>query len=271
MGCSNPTPVHFWSHDFDVEPGATYRYRARLVFVNPMYGRKSSLDESLHEFADAKLSRSEWSGWGEPVDVSWDEYYFLTGASAGNSAIGSASATAELYRFYYGYWRKSTVALQPGDRFVSQIELPAGLQRWDVQRPAAAQAWKPDAGEAEEAAVKQPKGVEELLLPPTLAVAADSWMLDAVESPMATAGIGGLAEVPLEILVRGPDGQIASRSPRIDQNTPLYAVIKASAELGQDQLPRVPTGQQDPLSRGSGGDGRGGDGRGLGGDGGGGG
>jgi len=232
--------VHFWSHDFDVESGATYRYRTRLVFVNPMYGRKSSLDESLHELADAKLTRSEWTNWGEPVRVSWDEYYFVTGASSGDVGIGSASANAELYRFYYGYWRKSEVSLQPGDRFVSEIELPEGLQQWDVENPAEGQAWKPDDGSTEGGEVEQADGVAELLLPTEMAVATDSWLLDVVQSPVVTTGISGSARASLEALIRGPDGQISSRSSRIDKSLPLYSIIKASAALGEDQIPRVP-------------------------------
>jgi hypothetical protein len=231
--------VHFWSHDFDVEAGATYRYRTRLVFVNPMYGRKSSLDESLHELADAKLTRSEWTQWGVPVSVSWDEYYFLTGASAGSSSFGSASANAELYRFYYGYWRKSEVGLQPGDQFVSEITLPEGLQRWDVEKPAEEQAWKPEIEGAEEE-VEQADGVAELLLPTDLVIEADSWLLDVIQSPVVTAGIGGQAQASLEALVRGPDGQISSRSHRVDQSLPLYSIIKASSEIGEEQLPRIP-------------------------------
>lgn len=234
--------VHFWTHDFDVEPGATYRYRTRLVYVNPLFGRKSSLDESLHELADSKLVRSDWSQWGDSVDVSWDEYFFLTGASPGNSAISTASATAELYRFYYGYWRKSQVALEPGDRFIAEIELPEGLQRWNVEEAAQEQAWKPAEldEEGNEQEVEQAEGVEDLLLPEELVVEANAWLLDVVASPMVTAGIGGQTTALFEALVRGPDGQIATRSPRIDEGLPLYSIIKASAELGEDQLPRIP-------------------------------
>ncbi len=235
--------VHFWSHDFDVEPGATYRYRTRLVFVNPLFGRKSSLNESLHEYAESKLTRSEWSSWGESVDIGWDEYYFLTGANAGTSALSTASATAELYKFYYGYWRRSQVALEPGDRFIASVDLPDGLQRWDVERPAQEQAWKapPEGETASSSSIEQPEGIDELLMPNEITVEADSWLLDVVASPMTTPGIGGTTStVSYEAFIRGPDGRIVSRSPRQDQNSPLYALIESSAELGEDQLPRVP-------------------------------
>lgn len=256
--------VHFWVHDLAVEPGATYRYRTRLVFVNPLFGRKSSLDESLHELADAKLVRSDWSEWSEPVGVSWDEYFFLTGAAPGETGnIGKTSATAELYRFYYGYWRKSVVSLEPGDRFVAEIDLPEGLQKWDVARPADAQAWKPPAetpevGSSPTEAVEQVEGLEELLLPTKIAVSADAWLLDVVASPVASTGIGGQSALSYEALVRGPDGQITSRSPTLDAKEPLLAVIKASADAGKDQLPRIP-GQAPRQARGLGRDGFGGD------------
>lgn len=232
--------VHFWSHDLNVEPGATYRYRTRLTLVNPMYGRKSSLDESLHELADAKLAYSPWSEWSEPTSVSWDEYFFLTNASAAElSTMGKTTASAELYRFYYGYWRKSEVSLEPGDRFVAQIKLPEGLQKWDIERPAEEQAWKPAVEGATEA-IEQPAGLSALLLPTTLPVSADAWLLDVVNSPEASLGIGGQSRSSFEALVRGPDGLISSRSPAADAAQPLLAVIKASAEVGKDQLPRIP-------------------------------
>jgi len=240
--------VNFWVHDLAVEPGATYRYRTRLVFVNPMYGRKSSLDESLHELADAKLTISPWSEWSEPVGVSWDEYFFLTSATPGEAGnVGKTSATAELYRFYYGYWRKTEVALEPGDVFAAQVKLPDGLQRWDVEREASVQAWKPILEDAQNTSgnntnpeLTQVEGIEEYLLPKTLPVSADAWLLDVVASPMASAGIGGSSTLSYEALVRGPDGQITSRSPSQDAALPLLAVIKASAELGANQLPRIP-------------------------------
>ena len=232
--------VSYWVHDLNVDAGATYRYRTRLVFVNPLYGRKSSLDESLHELADAKLVRSDWSDWSQPVGVSWDEYFFLTNATSpdvGN--IGKTSATAELYKFYYGYWRKSVVSLEPGDVFAGEISLPEGLQKWDTEREADAQAWKPSPENATEA-VEQVSGLDEYLLPTRLPVSADAWLLDVIASPMAGEGIGGLSKATYEALVRGPDGQITSRSPSIDAVQPLLALIKASADLGASQLPRIP-------------------------------
>jgi hypothetical protein len=235
--------VSFWVHDLDVEAGATYRYRTRLVFVNPLFGRKSSLSESLHELADAKLVRSDWSEWSEPVGVSWDEYFFLTSANPGDIGnIGKASVTAELYKFYYGYWRKSEVALEPGDRFVAEIELPEGLQTWDVEREASAQAWKPAAvgTDGTEAEVEQVEGLDKQLLPTKLPISADAWLLDVVSSPVAGVGIGGQSTSNYEAFVRGPDGLIVSRSPSLDAKEPLLAVIKASSELGADQLPRIP-------------------------------
>ena len=211
--------------------------------MNPLFGRKSSLNEELHELADAKLVHSDWSGWGEPVGVSWDEYFFLTSASAGDIGnIGKASVTAELYKFYYGYWRKSTVSLEPGDRFVAEISLPDGLQTWDVEREASVQAWKPaEMGtDGTEAEVEQVAGLEKQLLPTKLPVSADAWLLDVVSSPVASVGIGGQSTASYEAFVRGPDGLIMSRSPTADIKQPLLAVIKASSELGAEQLPRIP-------------------------------
>lgn len=239
-----PTPA--WGHDIRVEQGAVYRYRARLVMANPLFGRAASLADEQKEAAAAAFVRSAWSDWSEPVETGWPEYFFVERASAGAGLGGRARPTArgELFRFHYGFWRKAVVSLEPGDRFVAEVELPEGLQIWDIETPANEQAWNPNANE------DQPDGIE--LLSENMPVAANAWLLDVVASPFASGGgLGGVESVRFDAVIRGPDGRVSRRSPDQERANPLYQRISSSARAGEDQIPSIPgVGRRDRPNRG---------------------
>lgn len=228
-------PVPAWGHDIRLEQGAVYRYRARLVMANPLFGRAASLAEEQKEAAAAAFVRSPWSEWSEPVETGWPEYFFVERASAGAGLGGQARPTArgELFRFHYGYWRKAVVSLEPGDRFVAEVDLPEGLQIWNVETPANDQAWDPG-----ENAV-QPSDMQ--LLPETMQVSANAWLLDVVPSPFTSGqGLGGVEAVRFDAVIRGPDGLVSRRSPDQERANPLYQQISSSARAGSDQIPSIP-------------------------------
>lgn len=62
--------------DFAVEPGQTYRYRARLVLQNPNFGERvtDALDPSVVE---GETRMNGWSNITDPVTVERDTYYFV--------------------------------------------------------------------------------------------------------------------------------------------------------------------------------------------------
>jgi hypothetical protein len=202
--------------------------------ANPLFGRQVSLAEDLLPLAEQPFVRSAWSDWSEPASVGWSEYFFIENASSGSTlgGSGSASARAELYRFHYGYWRVGSVALEPGDRFVASVELPKGLQVWDLQREAGQQAWKPEEGATQPAQLT--------LVPKELRVEADAWLMDVVPSAFTSSGgLGGTTQEVLAV-IRGPDGQLSRRSPLLEKSTPVYQIIRGSALAGQVQVPSVP-------------------------------
>ncbi len=63
--------------DFDVEPGATYKYRVRLEVTNPNYGRRSSEAAGLAHVVEGQTRKTEWSNATEPVRVPDDVDYFV--------------------------------------------------------------------------------------------------------------------------------------------------------------------------------------------------
>ncbi len=136
----NPA-VTLWAHDLTVEPGKTYRYRMTVAINNPVYGRGASLIEAQQDLARSPVLVSEPSEWSAPVEIPADRYYFMISASEGQLGEDQR-ATAEVYGFYYGFYRKGTISLSPGDPIMADLRLPHPnlLPIWDVQKVLAEQA-----------------------------------------------------------------------------------------------------------------------------------
>ena len=124
--------VKVWTHDMNVEPGAEYRYRMRVVVNNPLFGR--GLQQQQAAVGEKKVLESEWSEWSAPVQVDRDRYFFVTSAEDSDQLTGRPRASAELIVFYYGYYRSATVGLEPGDAITATVRLPAGLKLADMDK-----------------------------------------------------------------------------------------------------------------------------------------
>lgn len=126
-----------WTHDLTVEPGATYRYRVRYGVNNPLFGRERSLgseDPELVALAKLPLVLSPWTDWSAPVAVGRESYFFVTSArEEGALNQRTAAATAEVYRMFYGFYRKHTITLTPGDSVQGEFRLPEDLPLFDVR------------------------------------------------------------------------------------------------------------------------------------------
>lgn len=112
------------AHDLTPRPGAMYRYRVRVVLNNPVFGR--NVQESQKAIAEPSVLTSPWSDWvNTRTEVERDEYVFVTSATPGGQDFQPRpGATAQLYKFYYGYYRQATVGLEPGDQLVGEAKLP---------------------------------------------------------------------------------------------------------------------------------------------------
>lgn len=112
---TDPAPFAFWTFDPFARPGQRYTYRVRLLLANPLYGRDASLADEAKPFAQSPTIPTAWSEWTAPVSVDRESYLFITRANEG--ALGDeASATAELFRYFYGGWRRMTKRVSAGDR-----------------------------------------------------------------------------------------------------------------------------------------------------------
>ncbi len=123
--------VTLWAHDLSVVPGETYRYRATVRLINPFFASVASLGESQREIAEDLTVDSAPSAWSEPTKVLPETVIVVESASAASSAAGiirnnrrPASASLQVYRFFYGYWRQAGADVNPGDRIRASVELP---------------------------------------------------------------------------------------------------------------------------------------------------
>ncbi len=96
------------ANDLYVEPGKTYRYRMRVVFINPMFGLK--LPEVQAERATQLVRRGEWSDWTRPVETPDTMYYFLAGSSK-----NARSGKIKVWKFFNGSYQTAEFDVEPGD------------------------------------------------------------------------------------------------------------------------------------------------------------
>lgn len=111
------------AHDPTAEPGKSYLYRARVILNNPLYGRGAALPTDQASRAVDPWFASPWSSWSDEIELPPTQLYFLASASEGDQ-LGGPRATLEMYRFYYGYWRRTSATFEPGEPLATSIRLP---------------------------------------------------------------------------------------------------------------------------------------------------
>lgn len=253
--------IHMWAHDLRVEPGRSYQYRTRVVVNNPLFGRAAALLPDQREMATQPVLHGAWSAWSEPVQIEQPEYYFITSASEGD-LVGGPRVSAELYRFYYGFWRKATTTLEPGDVFLADAKLPdpnlmpifdevvwaesirtgrpttrppgtpGGPRRItapDAPRETARRPGRP--GEAEptpELPANATAG------PETLVIGVDAVLLDVSSVPGSGDAKPG-SRKDFQAYLSGLAGRIIVRNPAKDRSRSIYLRIASSAKAGLRQ------------------------------------
>jgi len=262
-----------WSHDVTAQGGEVYRYRLRPVFNNPVFGRGQALSEEQQNLAQSMHFPGPWSQWSEPVEALASEYFFVVNAREADRLGGGPQASVELYRFFYGHYRRASMAAAPGDMLVAEARVPSGLMLFDLSqieqldditqplaqpgRPAGREEFPgrgmPDPrdqdprgrGIAEPArgTPGQTPGTPASDLPGTpaperLRVAVDVLLLDVARLP----GSGGqqtegaIVETRDEFrafLTPVSGGQILVRVPSIEQQSAVYQAVEASWRAGQ--------------------------------------
>jgi hypothetical protein len=183
-------------------------------------------------------------------------YFVSSGAEARQGAMGvvTASAGVEIYQFFYGFYRKGTSALEPGDPVAAQAKLPP-LQKFDVSMPPPADGRAPpplrapdpgDPGGRLRPGAAVPAVPAELAIGESIVIDADAYLLDVVESSAVEAGpLGrGSGTAPRYALFGNPAGHVERRSVTEDRRGGLYSRLAASAEAGLTQGQPEPEPEQ---------------------------
>lgn len=95
---SIPELILFRFFDFDVEPGAAYRYRVRLIVTNPNYDLPIE-QIARPEVAQETIRQTEWSEPSPAAVVPRDVYYYVNKVEPPRSADAPAPAEMEIIQW----------------------------------------------------------------------------------------------------------------------------------------------------------------------------
>ena len=271
--------VRVWTHDMTAEPGKTYRYRVSVLVNNPAFGRGASMVPEQQDMAKPAVVASAASEWTVPVLVPPETAYFVTSASEGGDLGGEAGASVEVYRMFYGFYRRGTARLEPGDAVVTQVDLPTKvtLPIWDVEKlkqlgPGGAPTATPGQGKG------QP---EDIILPPPgrtttapgrgnpppgpgeaepaplpegatpwnkpIMVALQTVLLDVARTPVVLDSALGGGRARSQAYLRSATGAIEVRVPDDERDSDLYQRLAASAKDGETQGQPVGPAEVKPI------------------------
>jgi hypothetical protein len=116
--------VRVWAHDLTATRGQTYRYKLRLQVNNPLFLRGRELKPEQADLAKSPTLALDANEWSEPTRVDDEVYYFITKASGVDQTRNTSIAQAELFKFTWGYWRRGSVVMEPGDPVVTRVRVP---------------------------------------------------------------------------------------------------------------------------------------------------
>jgi hypothetical protein len=271
--------VNAWAHDLTVEPGKTYRYRARLVLNNPYYGHERALKPEQQNLAASPLWHTPWSDWTEAA-VERMENVFVVAAS-GRGELGGPKAQFEVFKFYYGYDRRAVVTAEPGDYLAAEVRPPAELMIFDLEAlkaggspdlvspPPPPRAPEP----VDPRAPRSPREVAPPPPPPTGGVPATPGATPPVPGvpvprtiPVSEVGallldvapvpsVSGTRSIPGQtaeqrykvVILDSLTGRIVARTPEEERASDLYARLLRSARTGERQaIPGKPQPERQP-------------------------
>lgn len=236
--------IELWAHDLGVEPGATYRYRTRVVVNNPLFRKGGELDPDdpdQQALTRDPFAYAQWSDWSEPVVAGAREYFFVSAADLGDvRGTAPARASIELYQMYYGHYRKSTLNVSPGDMLSTSVRISGDLLSFDtgVINAEEAATFVETLG-TEDASTTLPDGISRL--PGRLQIDMGVFVLDVYQGQEQTeAGLGGQRESVIRVVLRDPEGEIIIRTEIRDESSLAYALASGSAAEASSTPLRAP-------------------------------
>ena len=234
--------ISLWAHDLGVEPGVTYRYRTRVVVNNPLFRKSSDLDPddaSQQELTNDPFARGEWSAWSDSVVVGSQEYFFVTGAETGEGLSSTgAKANIEMYKVFYGHYRRSTLSVNPGDELASLVRMSGDLLYFDSTALVVDEAAKAVEMLREDESSELPEGITELSNRMTIDLGV--YLLDIYPGQQGSLTQFGQEVIPMQVVLRGIDGEVIVRSDLGDESSAAYALVSQSASSASKTELRAP-------------------------------
>ena len=236
--------IDLWAHDLGVEPGATYRYRSRVVVNNPLFRKSAELDpddDDQQALARDPFARGSWSDWSVQVVAGAREYFFVTSAGLGDvNGTAPGRTSVELYKMYYGHYRKSTLNVSPGDMLSSSVRISGDLLAFDTEMLPVEEASKAvEALSAEGTPSNLPDGISEL--PGRVRIDMGVFVLDVYPGQEQTeSGLGGQSESVMRVVLRSADGDVVVRTEQGDESSLAYALASNSASEASTSPLRAP-------------------------------
>jgi hypothetical protein len=102
------TEIRIWHHDETIQPGKTYRYRARYFIKNPLFQNPGACKKP----ADSKVfsCASPFSEWGPAIEIPALTNFFIA-----NVAPGRDRVRFDVYTWEKGVNHHTSVTVAPGD------------------------------------------------------------------------------------------------------------------------------------------------------------
>lgn len=235
--------VQMWAHDIGVEPGATYRYRTRVAVNNPYFRKGPYLDEqdqAQQALTVEPVARGDWSDWSAPVRVGAKELFFVSGASTNATTGAPAEAKVELYSMYYGYYRRRSLTLSPGDGLAIDVPISGGLLLFD-RTAADAREIERYLSDTDTRNRTLPSGVRSA--PDRMMIDLGAYLIEVLPDPVAGVDADGGLIRSVSVLLRSRDGELVERRPASDTASTLFEQVSASASEGARAEIRLPGSQ----------------------------
>lgn len=257
------------AHDVFVQRGKTYRYRVSLTLNNPIYGKVVANNPEQEKLQKEPFVHTAPSEWSDPVSVEDETYYFVTSASSQDAISRSSRATADVYIFRWGFWRRGTVSIEPGDIIATDVKIPDFSKQIAMLAPPPAPD-QPGAnpnpnrnappppfalppGPGRDGQPVNPDGMAEKV---EVAYKQESVSHDAVMLQVASTAVlpdpsSSKSRLENQVFLRESDGSLVVRSPESDRMNVMFRRLASSAQRGDEALrPKavIPDGPAGPVT-----------------------
>lgn len=108
-----------WFHDVSPISGKQYKYRVRLVLINPLLSYNAALAKEFKADGDVTTITTDWSPPSDPVSVRKETKFFLAGAS---DLTGSVRVSVYTQRL--GQWANKAFPVTPGQSIGGKVAIP---------------------------------------------------------------------------------------------------------------------------------------------------